>query len=94
MTCSNDDDVFQETSARYKAVKREKEFQPHPEAVSSWPSWPEASHLSPGVYAEVKVLWEAALHQPQHHRQGPGGAGGLQGQKESSVLTTYCSEST
>ena len=37
------DDVFQETSARYRAVKPEQWLQRHPEAGSSWPSWPQAS---------------------------------------------------
>ena len=37
------DDVFQETSARYRAVEPEQWLQHHPEAGSSWPSWPQAS---------------------------------------------------
>jgi len=37
------DDVFQETSARYRAVEPEQWLQRHPEAGSSWPSWPQAS---------------------------------------------------
>ena len=38
------DDVFQETSARCRAVAPEQWLQRHPEAGSSWPSWPKASH--------------------------------------------------
>jgi len=38
------DDVFRETSARYRAVEPEQWLQRHPEAGSSWPSWPQASH--------------------------------------------------
>ena len=37
------DDVFQETSSRYRAVEPEQWLQRHPEAGSSWPSWPKAS---------------------------------------------------
>jgi len=37
-------DVFQETSARYRAVEPEQWLQRHPEAGSSWPSWHEAPH--------------------------------------------------
>ena len=37
-------DVLQETSARYKAVEPEQRLQRHPEAGSSWPGWPKASH--------------------------------------------------
>ena len=37
------DDTFQETSARYRAVEPEQWLQRHPEAGSSWPSWPQAS---------------------------------------------------
>jgi len=39
------DDVFHETSARYRAVEPEQWLQRHPEAGSSWPSWPKASHV-------------------------------------------------
>ena len=39
------EDVFQETSARYRAVGQEQWLQRHPEAGSSWPSWPKASHI-------------------------------------------------
>ena len=42
---NEDDDVFPETSARYRAVEPEPWLQPHPEAGSSWPSWPMASHI-------------------------------------------------
>jgi len=42
------DDLFQETSARYRALEPEQWLQRHPEAGSSWPSWPKASH-SPAV---------------------------------------------
>ena len=42
------DDVFQETSARYRAVEPEQWLQRHPEAGSSWPSWPKASHPQQG----------------------------------------------
>ena len=38
------DDVFQETSARSRAVEPEQWLQRHPEAGSSWSSWPKASH--------------------------------------------------
>jgi len=38
------DDVFQETPARYRAVAPEQWLQRHPEAGSSGPSWPTASH--------------------------------------------------
>jgi len=38
------DDVFQETGARYRAVEPEQWLQRHPEAGSSWPSWPKVSH--------------------------------------------------
>jgi hypothetical protein len=37
------EDVFQETSARYRAVEPEQWLRRHPEAGSSWPSWPKAS---------------------------------------------------
>ena len=37
------DDVFQETSTRYRAVEPEQWLQRHPEAGSSWPSWPTVS---------------------------------------------------
>ena len=36
------DNVFQERSARYRAVEPEQWLQRHPEAGSSWPSWPKA----------------------------------------------------
>ena len=39
------DEVFQETSARYRAVEPEQWLQRHPEAGSSWPSWPQASQM-------------------------------------------------
>ena len=39
------DDVFQELSARYRAVEPEQWLQRHPEASSSWPSWPKPSHV-------------------------------------------------
>ena len=32
------------TSARYRAVEPEQRLQRHPEAGSSWPSWPQTSH--------------------------------------------------
>ena len=35
-------DVFQETSARYRAVEPAQWLNRHPEAGSSWPSWPKA----------------------------------------------------
>ena len=38
------DDVFQEKSTLYRAVEPEQCLQRHPEAGSSWPSWPQASH--------------------------------------------------
>ena len=38
------DDVFQQISARYRAVKPEQWLQRHPEAGSPWPSWTQASH--------------------------------------------------
>jgi hypothetical protein len=44
-TCSerlSSDDEFQDTSARYRAVEPEQWLQRHPEAGSSWPSWPMA----------------------------------------------------
>ena len=37
------DDMFQETSARCKAVEPEQWLQRHPEAGSSWSSWSQAS---------------------------------------------------
>ena len=43
-TVLSSDDVFQETSARYRAVEQEQWLQRQPEAGSSWPSWPRASH--------------------------------------------------
>ena len=51
------DDIFQETSARYRAVEPEQWLQRHPEAGSSWPSWPKASHKAcseRGKYAAVE----------------------------------------
>ena len=39
------DDVFQETSTRYRAVEPEQWLQRHPEAGSSWPSWSKASQV-------------------------------------------------
>ena len=38
------DDLFQETSARYRAVEPEQWLQRNPEEGSSWPSWAKASH--------------------------------------------------
>ena len=43
------DDVFQVTFARYRAVGPEQWLQLHPEAGSSWPSWPEAAHSPPFI---------------------------------------------
>ena len=40
---ASSDDLFQETSARYRAVEPEQWLQRHSEAGSSWPSWPKAS---------------------------------------------------
>ena len=37
-------DLFQQTSARYRAVEPEQWLQRHPEAGSFWPSWRQASH--------------------------------------------------
>ena len=37
----------QERSARYRAVEPQQRLQRHPEAGSSWPSWPQASHHMP-----------------------------------------------
>jgi len=42
---------FQETSARYRAVEPEQWLQRHPEAGSSWPSWPQASQQVSDVAA-------------------------------------------
>ena len=39
------DDVFQETSARYRVVEPEQWLQRHHEVGSSWPSRPKASQL-------------------------------------------------
>jgi hypothetical protein len=36
--------VFQEKSARYRAVEPEQWLQRHPDAGSSWSIWPQASH--------------------------------------------------
>jgi len=44
------DDVFQETSARYRALEPEQWLQRHPEAGSSWPGWPKASQLLLGGF--------------------------------------------
>ena len=41
------DDVFQETSARYRAVEPEQWLQRHAEAGSSWLSWPQDTGLLP-----------------------------------------------
>ena len=38
-------DTSQETSARYRAVEPEQWLQRHPEAGSSWPSWPRGPHI-------------------------------------------------
>ena len=38
------DNVFRETSARYRAVEPAQWLQRHPEAGSSYPSWPQAPH--------------------------------------------------
>jgi len=46
------DNVFQETSARHRAVEPEQWLQRHPEAGSSWPSWPQASQMLGRDHAE------------------------------------------
>ena len=50
------DDVFQETSTQYRAVEPEQWLQRHPEAGSSWPSWPETSQTRSIVTAGGGVI--------------------------------------
>ena len=52
-TSLSSDDVFQETSARYRAVEPEKWLQRHPEAGSSWSSWPRSSYLRTAQLSNV-----------------------------------------
>ena len=49
LTPLTSDYVFQETSTPYGAVKPDQWLRRHPEAGSSWPSWPKASQPSPLV---------------------------------------------
>ena len=53
LLCS--DDVSQETSARYTAVEPEQWLQRHPEAGSSWPSRPKASHMDGSIHPMAQV---------------------------------------
>jgi len=57
------DDVFQETSARYRAVVPEQWLQRHPEAGSSWPSWSKASHIFVSIGLTEKVTLSQLLRQ-------------------------------
>ena len=59
------DDAFQEKSAQYKAVEPEQWLQRHPEAGSSWPSWPKASEADDVVQCNPpKRLKEVATKWP------------------------------
>ena len=61
------DDLFQETSARYRAVESEQWLQRYSEAGLSWPSWPKTSYSPP--------LQEGAPWGMGHH--GMGGSQGM-----------------
>jgi len=61
------DHVFQETSARYRAVEPEQWLQRHPEAGSSWPSWPKTLGLRERQWrAELaRVAWSRPRKLPK-----------------------------
>ena len=59
------DDVSQGTSARYRAVETEQLPQRHPEAGSSWPSWPEASQFPACLFVIPRSLQLRAFEIPR-----------------------------
>jgi hypothetical protein len=78
-------DVFQETSARYRAVEPEQWLQRHPEAGSSWPSWLKASHQDSPIMGPRRdksatqgigpPLGRKGVGPPRECKDTPGGGG-------------------
>ena len=99
------DDSFEETSARYRAVEPERWLQRHPEAGSSWPSWPEASYQAAVIWSRVDSIIikkppKTELYEPRQTRpdrsseetgRGPGRV--VRRGFENNYLTEMCSGS-